>query len=205
MKVKIEELFNLAGYPDYNELEINKFYKPKRALRIASFENNKKVFKKVNAIVYKGMCKDGFVISRSLDDSFKVAPLHKVYDYSKKDFVEVGKIWEEKAHSDNNICKVYFEGLDENGKQINLQLTKCTEEFPILDLEVDRTHNYFSQGILSHNTFGVGAKMNGIVIKRMNYFVDRYDTPVIWISQERANQCVSKNTLVDYIKLTSLD
>lgn len=36
-------------------------------------------------------------------------------------------------------------------------------------------------------TFGASAKILGMVIKRMNYFVDRYCTPVIWISQERSN------------------
>ena len=41
---------------------------------------------------------------------------------------------------------------------------------------------------ISKATFGSGAKANGTVIKRMNYFVDRYNCPVIWISQERANQ-----------------
>lgn len=41
---------------------------------------------------------------------------------------------------------------------------------------------------MSKATFGSGAKANGMVIKRQNYFVDRYTTPVIWISQERANQ-----------------
>lgn len=40
---------------------------------------------------------------------------------------------------------------------------------------------------ISKATFGSGAAANGRVIKRMNYFVDRYETPVIWISQERAN------------------
>lgn len=197
MKGKIEDLFELAGYPDYRELEINKFYEPKRNIEIASFENGKKVFKKVNAIVYKGMCKDGFVINKSFEDGFKVTPLHKVYDYLKKDFVEVGKIWEEKANSNDtfhqieengNVIGVIFDGVDENGEQVRLQLTKCAEEFPVLDLEVDETHTYFSQGILSHNTFGSGAKANGAVIKRMNYFVDRYNCPVFWISQERANQ-----------------
>lgn len=197
MKGKIEDLFELAGYPNYRELEVNKFYEPKRNIEIASFENGKKVFKKVNAVVYKGMCKDGFVINKSFEDGFKVTPLHKVYDYLKKDFVEVGKIWEEKANSNDtfhqieengNVIGVIFDGIDENGEQVRLQLTKCAEEFPVLDLEVDETHTYFSQGILSHNTFGSGAKANGIVIKRMNYFVDRYNCPVIWISQERANQ-----------------
>ena len=41
---------------------------------------------------------------------------------------------------------------------------------------------------MSKATFGAGAKASGMVIKRMNYFVDRYVTPVLWISQERANQ-----------------
>ena len=41
---------------------------------------------------------------------------------------------------------------------------------------------------MSKANFGSGAKANGMVIKRMNYFVDKYNTPVLWISQERANQ-----------------
>lgn len=199
MKGKIEELFKLAGYPNYRELEVNKFYEPKQALKIASFENGKKVFKKVNAVVYKGECSDGFVISKSFEDGFKVTPLHKVYDYLKKDFVEVGKIWEEKVNSNDTFHQireegidepigVIFDGLDEKGEQVRLHLTKCRETFPVLDLEVDETHTYFSQGVLSHNTFGAGAKASGMVIKRMNYFVDRYVCPVLWISQERANQ-----------------
>lgn len=146
MKGKIEDLFELAGYPNYRELEVNKFYEPKRNIEIASFENGKKVFKKVNAVVYKGMCKDGFVINKSFEDGFKVTPLHKVYDYLKKDFVEVGKIWEEKANSNDtfhqieengNVIGVIFDGIDEDGEQVRLQLTKCAEEFPVLDLEVD--------------------------------------------------------------------
>ena len=40
---------------------------------------------------------------------------------------------------------------------------------------------------ISKATFGSGAKASGTVIKRMNYFVDRYSTPVVWISQERTN------------------
>ena len=199
MKGKIEELFKLAGYPNYRELEVNKFYEPKQALKIASFENGKKVFKKVNAVVYKGECSDGFVISKSFEDGFKVTPLHKVYDYLKKDFVEVGKIWEERVNSNDTFHQireegidepigVIFDGLDEKGEQVRLHLTKCRETFPVLDLEVDETHTYFSQGVLSHNTFGAGAKASGMVIKRMNYFVDRYVCPVLWISQERANQ-----------------
>lgn len=198
MKGKIEDLFELAGYSNYRELEVNKFYEPKRNIEIASFENGKKVFKKVNAVVYKGMCKDGFIINKSSEDGFKVTPLHKVYDYFKKDFVEVGRVWDEKLTNgelhqideNGNVVDITFDGMDENGEQVRLQLTKCTEEFPVLDLEVDETHTYFSQGILSHNTFGSGAKANGMVIKRQNYFVDRYTTPVIWISQERANQNV---------------
>ena len=36
--------------------------------------------------------------------------------------------------------------------------------------------------------FGAGAKANGVVIKRMNWYVDTFKTPLFWISQERANQ-----------------
>lgn len=35
--------------------------------------------------------------------------------------------------------------------------------------------------------FGSSAKAAGTIIKRMNHYVDTYKTPVLWISQERAN------------------
>lgn len=41
---------------------------------------------------------------------------------------------------------------------------------------------------MSKANFGSGAKASGMVLKRMNYFVDRYVCPVLWVSQERANQ-----------------
>lgn len=52
--------------------------------------------------------------------------------------------------------------------------------------------------------FGALAKANGINVKRMNIFVDQYVSPVLWISQERANQelmshlpkCVSGDTKI---------
>ncbi len=39
-------------------------------------------------------------------------------------------------------------------------------------------------------TFGASAKACGIVIKRINPLVDTYQTPFLWISQERANQAM---------------
>lgn len=190
LKNRIKDLFEVAGYPNYKEMTPFEFYKPKVNLEIASFENGEKVFKKVNAVVYKGECTDGFNVYKSPEDCFKVTPLHKIYDYDKKDFIEIGEIWttHNKTQNDKGVEEVVFNGLDEQGNKVVLRLEKCSESFSVLDLEVDDTHTYFSQGILSHNTFGSGAKANGMVIKRMNYFVDKYSTPVLWISQERANQ-----------------
>lgn len=53
--------------------------------------------------------------------------------------------------------------------------------------------------------FGALAKANGINIKRMNIMVDQYTSPVLWISQERANQelmshlpkCVTGDTRIE--------
>lgn len=181
---KIEKLFEVAGYPNYKDLEINKFYKPKKNIEISTFKEGRKVYRKVNAVVYKGLCNNGFIISSRENSEFKVTPLHKIYDASKRDFVTAGEIWEELS----NTTEKAFQGMDDKGKIVNLTIRKCEETFPVLDLEVEDTHTYFSQGVLSHNTFGSGAGANGRIIKRMNYFVDKYQCPVLWISQERANQ-----------------
>lgn len=175
------KLFELAGYKDYKRLETNKFYPVNKNIKIASFKENKKVFKTVKSVVYKGECKDGFLVEVA-KKSFKATPQHKLYDAVSCEFKSLKDIW-------NNNTKNFliFKGLNEKGETVDVRISKTLEEFPVLDLEVEDTHSYFSQGILSHNTFGSSAKILGMVIKRMNYFVDRYCTPVIWISQERSN------------------
>lgn len=57
----------------------------------------------------------------------------------------------------------------------------------ILDSDTSAPNHTEMDNEIGKASFGGGAKAVGIVVKRMNIFVDKYCTPVIWISQERAN------------------
>ena len=83
---------------------------------------------------------------------------------SRKKYVEEGEeAWEQMVQTGQVCCTIY--DSDAAGA--------CHTE---LDNEIGKAN------------FGALAKANGINIKRMNIYVDQYTTPVLWISQERANQ-----------------
>lgn len=167
----MKELFEAAGYKDYKSMEIGKFYKPKNRLAIQTLEGGKVTKKEVTGLVYKGISKDSYKIITP-SGSFLCTGEHAIFNSEKNEYEKVKVFKGTKALSING--------------PVEIKIEKVSDEFDILDLEVDGTHAYISEGILSHNTFGAGAKANGTVIKRMNYFVDTYKTPLLWISQERA-------------------
>lgn len=80
-------------------------------------------------------------------------------------YMEDGEVWWEQIVESGQLC--------------------CT----ILDSDnAGANHTEFDTDELGKATFGAQAKACGMVIKRMNIFVSKHCTPVLWISQERANQ-----------------
>ena len=189
----MKQLFEAAGYKDYKSMEIGKFYKPKNRLAIQTLEDGKLTKKEVIGLVYKGVSKDSYKVTTS-SGSFLCTGEHAIFNSEKNEYEKVKAFKGTKA-------------LSVNGP-VEIKIEKVSDEFDILDLEVEGTHAYISEGILSHNTFGAGAKANGTVIKRMNYFVDTYKTPLLWISQERAAiemmahlpSCIPGETTIEIFK-----
>lgn len=195
MKGTMAELFKAAGYEDYKSMKIGKFYEPKNKIGIASFENGKKVIKEIEYLVYKGEADNGYKIITPTS-TFLATPIHKLYDAEKEDFIEVDKI----ENKDS------FIGLDTQGNKVNIIIEKCDDSFSILDMQVKDTHTYFSGGVLSHNTFGAGAKALKEFCNRFNILCANYNTTMFVISQERAQMaamshaiatCVTPDTIID--------
>jgi RecA/RadA recombinase len=46
--------------------------------------------------------------------------------------------------------------------------------------------------------FGAGAKALGEFLKKVNILLANYSTTMFWISQERVNMCLSKNSIVEW-------
>ena len=189
----MKQLFEAAGYKDYKSMEIGKFYKPKNRLAIQTLEDGKLTKKEVTGLVYKGISKNSYKVTTP-SGSFLCTGEHAIFNPEKNEYEKVKAFKGTKA-------------LSVNGP-VEIKIEKVSDEFDILDLEVEDTHSYISEGILSHNTFGAGAKAVGIVIKRMNYYVDTYKTPLLWISQERASiemmahlpSCIPGETTIEIFK-----
>lgn len=178
-------LFKAAGYEDYKSLPVMEFVKPKNRLAIASYENDKKVFKEVTGLIYKGEAENGYKVVSS-KGIFLGTKDHAIYNASLKKFQKLEDAFKEEK----------FIGINEDGKEESIIIEKCNDKFSILDLEVEGTHTYFSAGILSHNTFGGKAKILGDFLTKFNILGRNYDTTMFIISQERANMQMMSHAIV---------
>jgi hypothetical protein len=154
--IKMEDLFKKAGLVP-QDLEIDEFYDiTDKNIKIKSFNHKKgiKEFKKIKSLIYKGIQK---VYSVSLEDGtslFEGSGNHRVFDTNKKDYIFL-----------KDISQV--EALLENGNTQKLYVKDTGIEKPIVDMEVEDNENYYSNGVLSHNTaLPFYASWRGRIIKR---------------------------------------
>jgi RecA/RadA recombinase len=182
IKGTLENLFENVEL-NYKEMTPNVFYPPKRKVSIKTPEGMRPVYN----CVYKG--------ESDKDNSFKIASKsgvflatgeHQIWSSDIEDFIRV------KTASGEVIKSLNQQGLNED-----VLIEKTNETFPILDLEVEGGV-YFTGGILSHNTFGGQAKALGECIRKLNATASNFKTTTFWISQERVNMCLSKNSIIEW-------
>ena len=157
----MEDLFRRAGF-NYKYMEPYKFYDVRdKGIKVWSFnhETNKRELKLVTALVYKGM-DEVYEVSASDKILFKGAAGHGLFVSNGTQRGEY-QLLQDLSKSDNHIttlknpddpwtgtCDIF------NG----VKVTKTTEQYPILDIQVEDNQNYFSGGVLSHNTGGNSVK-----------------------------------------------
>lgn len=182
------KLFEAAGYKDYKKMEIDKAYPPKNKLAIASYEGDHKVMKEVLNLFYKGEAKSGYKVFADNGSVFIATKNHMLYNADTMKFESLEEIY--KNHNGEVLC------LDENGLDVKAHVEAIRETFSVLDVEVADTHAYFSASLLSHNSFGSGALALSRVLRRENILCSKYQTPLIEISQERANMNIMSHAIV---------
>ena len=161
----MDKLFKKVGFQNWQELEINKFYdiSDKKLYTMSYNEKTGKNEKKlIEALVYKGKSPIYEIVNNNGEIFLKGSYWHKVYDVSKKDYVEIGSV-----ESVNVLLKT--------GESLNLFVRKTDGEQPILDLKVADNSNYFSNGILSHNTGGEAPQYYSSIICRITKIDDIKD------------------------------
>ena len=189
------ELFEKAGFGDFESMEEGVYHSSDKAFYVKTFDlgSDRKTKKKVLGFVYKGMAKKGYRVTSDYG-SFLATGDHLIFDASKYTYLKL------------KDCQEEVSVIAADGTITTAVVSKADEQFPILDIEVEDAQAYFSGGILSHNTFGGTAKLASDALKRINILLNKYDTNLIWISQERASMemygspfkaCVTPDTLVD--------
>jgi hypothetical protein len=116
-------------------------------IKIRSFNHDTRTneFRRINHLVYKGIqpilnvaSEDGNIILRAAKD-------HPIWDDSIDDYVPLCEI-------DSGVA------LSVNGEKIPFVVTDSGESLPVADMSVEGNLNYFSNGLLSHNSGGQALK-----------------------------------------------
>lgn len=144
----MEDLFLKAGL-DYKLMKKNISYDIRdKNVKIKSFNHKeeKTEFKKVLSLIRKDDSKVCYLVTASGDILLKCSLAHRIFDVVSKSYKHVGDI---------------EGGVALNGSSKNVEFfVKRTEEiYPIVDLEVEDNQNYFTNGILSHNTTSGGEAL----------------------------------------------
>lgn len=152
----MDSLFKKVGF-SYENMIPWKFYDiSDKKLYTASYnEATSKVEKRlIKGVTYKGEYDIYEVRTKSGDVILKGSPDHRIYDANKKDYVKLKDA-------------VELSLLTRAGDTINAVTVNTGVKAPIVDISVDGNENYFSNGVLSHNTGGYTLKYAASTLNRV--------------------------------------
>lgn len=141
-KQTIVKFFEDAGF-DIDDMVVNQFYPLTEDWEILSKDaSGSNVWKKVTHVVRKESTVPIRVSAGGQE--FYVSPEHKF-------FVRIGDV-ESWVEAVDLLEEKNFTVYHESGEWIAANFSAGSEEIEILDMSVDETESYYSNGILSHNT-----------------------------------------------------
>ena len=143
----METLFKIAGL-NWKLMEKNVPYDIRdKNIKIKSFNHESKTneLKQILSLVHKDDV-DGYqLVTKMGDILLKCSGDHRIFDAKVNDYVKVKDVKEGFALSNTN-------------EKIEFFTKKTGKIYPIVDMEVEGNSNYFSNGLLSHNTGGNAMK-----------------------------------------------
>ena len=144
----MENLFAKAGL-NWKSMEKNVLYDiADKNIRIKSYNHEKKcnemsrilgLIRKDDAVMYN-------LITKSGDILLKCSGNHRIWDSKANEYYHVQDIESGNA-------------LNSNGEIVEFFVKKTNEVIPIVDMSVEGNTNYFTNGILSHNTSAGGKAL----------------------------------------------
>ena len=138
---KLSSFFSEAGF-DYKTMEVGRFYPLNEKWEILSRNSEGDVWKRVTHLVRKEASVP--IIVQYMDTQLLVSPEHKFFArVSGSDgWIEALDLIEESS--------IFL--LHQSFGWIPAYMSAGTEEIEILDMTVEDTESYYSNGVLSHNT-----------------------------------------------------
>lgn len=137
----MEKLFEKAGL-NWKSMEQNVPYDVSgKNVKIKSFNHKtqQNEMRQILNLVYKGDAKIYHLVNKQGDILLKCSGTHRIWDNSTSQYFHVQDIESGTA-------------LTKNGENIDFFVKETNDIQPIVDMEVEGNENYFSNGILSHNT-----------------------------------------------------
>jgi hypothetical protein len=118
-----------------------------KGLKIQSFDHSqmKSEYRLIKSLVYKGIQTIYLVMSEDQSVLLRAAAEHRIWDSATDEYVR--------------LCDVESGvALNPSGEKIPFTVVSSGKQEPVVDMEVEGNQNYFSNGILSHNTGGNALK-----------------------------------------------
>lgn len=152
----MESLFLKAGL-NYELMEEDKFYDiSEKNIKVKSYNHKKNEieFKKIISLVRKENARVYRLVTKSGDILLKCSGLHRVFNVDLDQYSYISEITTGFA-------------LNNKNQKIEFNVEKTEEFEPIVDMQVEDNENYFTNGILSHNTTPGGNALKFFTSIRM--------------------------------------
>ena len=137
----MEKLFQKANL-NWKQMEKNVFYDvSQNNMKIKSYnhKSNQVEFKKILSFIRKDDAKIAKLVTKSGDVLLKCSQAHRIWDEQSSQYVSVGDI--QSGVLLTNTCDT-----------VQFFVEKTNQVQPIVDMQVQGNENYFTNGVLSHNT-----------------------------------------------------
>lgn len=183
-KIKIEEFIrktlNLEPLDIKEESSIDI---SEKEIKILSFNGKENTFMKVNKIFRK---KDDIkYIIKSSSKELECTLDHR--SFVSLDQINFIYLRTEEIINSMKKHKVFIKTNDDVEEILNIEKTK--EKIPIFDLEIDTTHCYYTNDILSHNSFGNPITVSG------GTAIPFYSHVRVWVTRSEIDRELGKNKI----------
>jgi hypothetical protein len=199
MKITVEDLFKKAEI-DWTQLKPGDFIDiSDKNIKVKCFneKTDELEYRKVLSLIRKENSETFRILDSSKKEKFRASLSHRV----------LAKIRNKWTYNSLNSLGSSFIGLTDKGKEEEFFIEKTNNVEPILDFEVEENSNYFSNGILSHNTTPGGNALKfyasiRLEIKRKDWILEGDDTVGITIYAKSVKNKTSPPNKKHYIDMS---